>query len=328
MNTSFLHKLANYVLSNRSGIMGVAIIWVFLLHSAIGQNLLGGSNYLLDHGWVGVDIFIFLSSLGLCFSYSKNSLKTFYYRRLVRIIPTWLLVLFVIHIIGLVVSPLYPNLNFNYPKTLPEMLCWYTGVGYWLDGCCYEWYVPTLLLFYIIFPVFYKLSNRNLWIILLLGTIVAMYMYYNELFFHARFSYTRLIVFILGILFYRYLKTGMLHKFFIPISVSVLLMFLIYNFINISDVFIYGYLTPILVLLIAWGLQVFKLSNVFSFWGTLSLEFYLIHLYRRPQFFVGLFTDSEILQHLIAFLLCTLLSFILNKIMSNLNQYLINVVKK
>ena len=56
----FLQHLARLVLLNRSGIMGVAIIWIFLLHSAIGQNYFGVDNYILDHGWVGVDIFIFL----------------------------------------------------------------------------------------------------------------------------------------------------------------------------------------------------------------------------------------------------------------------------
>lgn len=323
----FLQHLARLVLLNRSGIMGVAIIWIFLLHSAIGQNYFGVDNYILDHGWVGVDIFIFLSSFGLCFSFSKNSLKQFYYRRLVRVIPTWLIILFLIHIIGLIVSPLYPNMQFVYPRNFIDIICWYTGIGYWINGCFYEWYVPTLLLLYLIFPFIYKLSNRSLWGILILITVLTLSFYYWEFLFNIRLSYTRLIAYILGVLFYRYLNANQLQTFYIPIFALSLIMFVIHKRFGISDVFLYEYLTPILVLIIAWLINILKLTNVLSFWGAISLEFYLIHLYRRPQFFVGIFTDSVLLQHVIAFFLCTVAAYILNRIMKNVNQYFLNFVK-
>jgi len=46
-------------------------------------------------GNVGVDIFLFLSGIGLYFSYKKNNLKQFYMNRFVRILPEFILVVFI-----------------------------------------------------------------------------------------------------------------------------------------------------------------------------------------------------------------------------------------
>ena len=84
--------LCNY----RLPIMGISCLWIFLFH--VWVPLLGDVAYLgkfefyfLRMGYVGVDIFFLLSGIGLVYSISKHSLSVYYYRRIKRILISFLL---------------------------------------------------------------------------------------------------------------------------------------------------------------------------------------------------------------------------------------------
>lgn len=70
----------------RSALMGVAILLIIIHH-------LAEKNTILRIGYVGVDIFLFVSGLGLVFAWKKlPDIKVFYKRRFLRVYPTWLLI--------------------------------------------------------------------------------------------------------------------------------------------------------------------------------------------------------------------------------------------
>lgn len=84
----------------RTELMGFSIFWIFFYHT--GVNIIG-LNALFSVGWIGVDIFFLVSGFGLCSSLTKNpDIIQFYKRRLIRIIPTWWLILVFMHIVGLI----------------------------------------------------------------------------------------------------------------------------------------------------------------------------------------------------------------------------------
>lgn len=66
------------------------MLFVILFHVALDR---GDPFYGLRRcGNVGVDIFLFLSGVGLWFAWTKTpSVSHFYRRRLIRILPTWLI---------------------------------------------------------------------------------------------------------------------------------------------------------------------------------------------------------------------------------------------
>ena len=81
----------------RALLMGVAILLILFCHLDVSQ-----SHHSVEHtrlagilqtGSVGVDIFLFLSGIGLYYSYTKNKLPywTFEKKRLLRIIPYYLI---------------------------------------------------------------------------------------------------------------------------------------------------------------------------------------------------------------------------------------------
>ena len=78
----------NSILANRPLLMGVAMIMVIVYHFFCWvYNPIGPFNI----GYVGVDIFLFLSGLGLSNSYKKNSITQFYKNRIKRIYPIYLI---------------------------------------------------------------------------------------------------------------------------------------------------------------------------------------------------------------------------------------------
>ena len=75
----------------RGELMGAAMLFIILFHVWLSR---GDMFYGLRRcGNVGVDIFLFLSGVGLWFSWIKTpSLKHYFIRRYIRIYPAWLII--------------------------------------------------------------------------------------------------------------------------------------------------------------------------------------------------------------------------------------------
>lgn len=81
MQSSILNK---DIISFKTTLMGLSIFMVILCHTPnVGLRLL----CFFPAGLIGTDIFMFLSGYSLCYAIGKYPLKTFYYRRFVRIYP-------------------------------------------------------------------------------------------------------------------------------------------------------------------------------------------------------------------------------------------------
>ncbi len=134
----------------RSEIMGVSVLWIWLFHfygdlpKMFPDPVVG----FIKSGNVGVEIFLFVSGVGLFFSYQKErNLKAFFRKRYVRIlVPYFFLAgaFFLWRDIFLSEDPLV------FFKNLTQWSFFETGEGNF-------WYVPTIALFYLMFPLIYRL---------------------------------------------------------------------------------------------------------------------------------------------------------------------------
>ena len=116
--------------------MGFAMIWVVLYHYQIEGILC----YPLGNGFTGVDLFMLCSGLGLFYSYDKNpDTLRFYRKRFLRIFPTYFAV-------GLIVGAI--NGNFS----VTEYLWKFSTLGFWTDGTYYDWFIPGIILLYLLYP--------------------------------------------------------------------------------------------------------------------------------------------------------------------------------
>ncbi len=134
----------------RSALMGLAMLMVVFFHLPFHI-----SNpffcYLHLNGQIGVDIFVLVSGMGLYYSLRKNhSLQNYYIKRLVRIFPIYVLLVTIICII---------RGEDNFVTYIYKV----TTVGYWVGGrsLSYDWFIPSILLLYLVFPAFYWILQQK-----------------------------------------------------------------------------------------------------------------------------------------------------------------------
>lgn len=310
--------------------MGFAIIWIFMLHSGKTGNSIWDA--LRFYGWMGVDIFFFLSAIGLCFSLRKdNSTLAFFKRRAKRILPTWLLVLLAVHLVGLICNHYLPKLPFYVPDNLLKCFTWYTGVGFWISdfttgkGWFYEWYIPSLLAFYLFTPYLNRKRTTSLYLLILLFLIVGYLFGCYNILPNIHFFYKRIPIFILGLLFFRLMinQDSRAFNIFIVISFFIGLIIIIMNTflgVVIPKEFIPLFLCPPGLIILSYLFEFKYIKDFFSFWGGISLEFYLIHLYKRPHYLISLYVDNKYLVIGFAFVLCTITAVVLQKLMNKVSK--------
>ena len=148
-------ELAN-ISRYRGELMGAAMLFIILFHVGLART---DPFYGLRRcGNVGVDIFLFLSGVGLWFSWTKNpSLRHFYTRRLVRIYPAWILAACAFYI------PLYLHSHGGgYSRNLFDLIANIAvGWSFWRMDDLSFWYIPATLALYLVAPFYMRLIIRH-----------------------------------------------------------------------------------------------------------------------------------------------------------------------
>lgn len=179
----------------RGFLMGFAILWVMYFHIPLKFATEVGW-FIHRIGFYGVDIFLFLSGLGVYYSLTKRpNVLRFYGARIARILPAYIIV----------ACASYCLLRLDKASAL-DFFYYISGVGYWTRHTRFDWYIPTQLAFYLITPLFLffykKLSGKKQVIYvatcMLLSVPLCVIMYCNDLI-YLWGTAVRLSVFLLGI---------------------------------------------------------------------------------------------------------------------------------
>lgn len=150
LQSSVKHKSGLDVLTKyRGAVMGIAALWILFFHewqllSTEPGKLADFENYIKRIGFCGVDIFLFLSGIGLVFAIGKKSILSFYYRRLKRVYLPFL-------IVGIIraVTEKWTSEGFR-----DNVLC----ISFYKTNMySFLWFVPAILTLYLLFPLYYKI---------------------------------------------------------------------------------------------------------------------------------------------------------------------------
>lgn len=134
--------------------MGAAMLFVILFHVALDR---GDPFYGLRRcGNVGVDIFLFLSGVGLWFSWVKTpDVLRFYRRRLLRIVPTWIVVATAFYL------PDYLGAR-RFSHSIVDLIGDITiNWDFWLHDELTFWYVPAIMALYLAAPWYMRLIQSR-----------------------------------------------------------------------------------------------------------------------------------------------------------------------
>lgn len=133
--------------------MGLAMIFVILYHMLCSHIIIPGLK-LFKYGYIGVDIFFFFSAFGCCFSLEKNTLNGFYRRRLVRIMPLF--------VFDALFDSCYSQYFRNVDLGFWDWICNLTSLSFYgFGGIKRDWYLSSLILIYILFPIIYKCVRKT-----------------------------------------------------------------------------------------------------------------------------------------------------------------------
>lgn len=264
-----MKRIIDTILSNKVLFSGIAIFIILLYHQPMSGVIKGIYFY---PGFSGVDIFLFFSGYGLCYSLNKNSLSEFYKRRFLRILPLYML-------LGLIVGLLHFK-EYN----IWDYVCNMTSLSYWgLGGNEFEWYLSSLFIFYLAFPFLYwaivKWPSRATWggyLFVIWIIVLAVFAAFDLAFYYETFI-GRVPIFLLGIMCYKdrgFFKQGLIvfTAFLIP-AIFLYMKGLIHTYTLIYC------LGPVIILIIALIVPFVKskviLNKCFSWMGKRSLEIYV-----------------------------------------------------
>lgn len=178
--------------------MGFAIIIVMLFHVSLSQS--SAFYGLRRMGNLGVDIFFFLSGIGLWFSWSKQqNFKRFYTNRALRIYPAWLMIAGYFYI-----SHFNGNTLDSYIDLAGDIII---NWDFWKRDELTFWYVPATMMMYVFAPLYMELVRRHpimRWLIVLplMWCIIVQYVIpVHRAVGHIEIFWSRIPIFLLGINF-------------------------------------------------------------------------------------------------------------------------------
>ncbi len=323
---------------HRTELMGLAALWIYIFHEWIplapNVPVLGFiEGFIKQIGFFGVDIFFLLSGMGLIYAIEKHSLATYYKRRLLRVLPPYLIMAVV--------------LMFAQGWTLPQFLKNLFGITFFTENMyALLWFVPAITVLYLLFPLYYAIFKKAGNQILLTGGMLALWLVISLLLKnHMRldlFGFTnRIPVFLVGVLLGWLLKEK---TFKIPKWMwgVFLLMFVfglttayltnykgMYLLVPVSNCCVPNFCMAISgAFLFTKGMDLLErygkiLLKVLSFFGAMSLEFYCVQELvgeKIKTVFIGKAWDS--ITNLLMLLGVTLSALLLHFICTGIQKVL------
>lgn len=312
----------------RSSLMGIAMLSVFLFHS-MGDWMPTMILNIAANGAIGVDVFLFLSAIGLTYSITKNPCVTdFYKRRVLRIMPTYWFIMTCVYLFVFILTAVHimPDNYYRIPRNFGEFIQAYTTIGYWIrDGLFYLWYIPAILLLYILFPFVHKLFVVSKWtyLLCLIPGAILTFCPPDIAWYHNCLLY-RVGIFLWGGIFsIEYLqrvRTIKAWKIYI-VGACAMLFYIIRMQLGIApfprlveEICFFVTLPCILICLtLFFRYKIIDLSM--GFVGKISLEFYLIHefIMRFMETISNvIFTMSPLVQKLMTFVITLILAYLVH----------------
>ena len=238
-------------------------------------QLWGGGGY-------GVDIFLILSGFGITYSrLKKDSLGhnenwiSFYKRRFLRIVPTYLAIAAAFYAISCnSVAEFFYNLSL---------------LNFIREGKRDFWYIFAILICYLLFPVFYELRKKIdfrilLFVFAFIGGIITLIIMVSlpGCYDNWEIALWRFPCFWMGCYYGVLIYTKKVKEFYILTGIFTLLGIVLCAYFGlIRNVFIF--LSPCVMLILCFLIEVLHvegnvIGKILSCFGNVSLELYLIHV--------------------------------------------------
>ena len=260
------------IFAHKTTFMGIAICLIFLFHTELDSSCLWITfpKELCD---IGVDLFMFLSGFSLAFSFSKcPQIKVFYMKRMMRILPAYLAVFIPFYFYKDIIA---------HHDTWMVFLYHLSFLNYFIEGDLIIWFIPVVICYYFLLP-FYVKGVREYPLLrfvpyILIAILAGMQITQTPI--PTGFLLVRLPIFLLGANVYLFPKELFSHTWQYALMAFVSIVGCYYVLILNSELWGIKYLfyIPLCFIILNYSLICIVRSEVISFLGMYTLEFYLIH---------------------------------------------------
>ncbi len=305
---------------------------------------------LFKYGYLGVDIFFFISGYLISLivhsklSNKSFSLREFYIKRVLRIVPAYLLIILISIISFIFVFSEYHfdklKESVNYSLFFVSNIYFFFNSNYFDIGAYFKpllhlWSLSTEFYFYLFYPLFYLILFKYLnskkilviRIIYILNLVFLLMLNLNDNF-SFYFPILRTFEFLFGCLVFLHLK----ESFKISIDKYILLLFFIFS-VLLFDYDLSLKIITILILVIIihknYIPSIFYNNRIINFIGDISYSLYLVHWPIIVLFNYLILRDFLIFEKLYLFLFSVFLSFIfyncIEKKFNNLKKYKLKI---
>lgn len=352
--------MKNYSLLSRyrSQLFGISIIGIMIFHYF--ENVLnmtkGGITreiaYITNQffGSIGVEVFLFLSGLGLYFSLSNRyNIEDFYKKRFVRILVPYLLYGCIIWFVTDVMLKDMSFFQYIYDLSL---------LSFWTSGAKLLWFIALIIPLYIAFPLIYETVNaKNGFVktialcLMLTFVLICAQKAAPDAFARTEIALKRIPIFIIGTYFgklayekkeirksyYFWLLMGIPLKFSYAIFKTLLHFGILaqseagnrfsdlYEYLNryINSYYAISLIFLCILLLKAIH-KITPIDKIFCYAGTISLELYIVHVTIRGIFILKKFEIYRIEIYAAAMALSVIIAILLHMVSNKLINKLLH----
>lgn len=205
---SIREKLTFFVFSKYRGeLFGISILFIMAFHyfhTVVNVRTKTQDHYYSSYlfcrafGSIGVEVFLFLSGMGLYFSYTKRKdISAFFRKRYVRILIPYAMYASIAWFISDLVVTDHKFTRYLYDLSL---------TSFWINGEKRLWFISAIVVFYVFFPLFYEIVtskhykiNTALIIAFLVGVLYLAHEEKPKSFAVTEIATTRLPIFVFGV---------------------------------------------------------------------------------------------------------------------------------
>lgn len=312
---------------SRRFLMGIAALWIIAYHSKIfftASDPEGIAHFfhviiynvyqIKTVGQIGVDIFLFLSAVGLYYSMEENhDPLSFYKRRIIRIMPEYLLV-------G-ILWELYLHESFG--SSLAN-LC---GLSFFTKGYRGYWFFVLIFFLYLLFPFMYRMVKKYGNIVVMIPLLLMLVLNYeltnasSVIYTNIEIALRRVPVFLIGLYIAPYVKQGVKVKSFLIIPFAMAGFLLSYRYlihhdeIELAYRYVLGLGGSFLIIILSYLHSLLEkkidVIRVVETCGDHSMEYYL--LYERLIYIFTVLIKNNVVLTVVCVTICFTLSVVLKR---------------
>lgn len=315
------------IVENKKTLMGIATFLILIFHFGSIHKYYGTYNFVSGFltyyvGSFGVDMFLFLSGIGIYLSLAKNTVSVYYRNRIKRILPTYLLLCVSFWIVKDLIIEKTSLLMFLEDVSL---------LSFWTRREDRYWYIALTIILYAVSPLLYKIKKKYTYSLMAIGVVICnaiLSILLPETYNMLEIALTRIPMYFLGLECGKGIKekaeVPKIMYLFCLISLALKICKHLFHF-SFASRYIGGLLAITVCLLyciIIRGLPkkvVHGIRCVFDFLGGISLEMYITHV---SLIWLGVNLGIKMIAPL-TYLIMVLLSLIISVLSVNITHFLV-----